>query len=158
MKETKHKLNGNEYKMEFKPIIVEALAASVLRSIRYAKELPQDIPFKVIANDISPSAVEAIKRNSEYNKIDRIIPSQKDAVILLHENSGKADVIDLDPYGAPNLFLDAAMSAAKNGCLLCVTCTDMACLAGTHVGACYAKYGSMPWHSSNGHEFGLRIH
>ena len=40
---------------------------------------------------------------------------------------------------------------------MCVTCTDMACLAGTHIPACYSKYGSMPWHSSSGHEFGLRV-
>jgi tRNA G26 N,N-dimethylase Trm1 len=31
---------------------------------------------------------------------------------------------DLDPYGTASPFLDAAVQAAKDGGLLCVTCTD----------------------------------
>ena len=50
-------------KQPYKPLIVEALAASGLRSIRYALELPQDVDFTVIANDVSPSAVEAVNHN-----------------------------------------------------------------------------------------------
>ena len=38
-----------------------------------------------------------------------------------------------------------------------MTCTDMACLAGTHVGKCFTKYGGLPWHSRCGHEFRLRL-
>ncbi|KAL7718494.1 tRNA (guanine(26)-N(2))-dimethyltransferase [Entamoeba marina] len=152
----KHKEKGREYH----PQVVEALAASGLRSVRYALELPNTLDFTVIANDISPSAVSAIKRNAEYNKATRLIAKESDAVSLLYELSKekqKADVIDLDPYGAPSIFLDSAFAGINDGGLLAVTCTDMACLAGTHASACYAKYGSMPWHSSCGHEAGLRI-
>ncbi|ELP88295.1 hypothetical protein EIN_226780 [Entamoeba invadens IP1] len=145
---------------EYHPVVVEALAASGLRSIRYAKELPQEVDFKVISNDISKTAVEAINRNAKYNNATRIIPSESDAVLMLYKLSqekNKADVIDLDPYGAPTQFLDASFAAIRDNGLMAVTCTDMACLAGTHVPACYSKYGAMPWHSSCGHEFGLRL-
>ncbi|EDR25182.1 hypothetical protein, conserved [Entamoeba dispar SAW760] len=145
---------------QYHPLIVEALAASGLRSVRYAKELPQDIDFKVIANDISKSAVESIERNAKYNNTTKIQPSESDAVLLLYQLSQqkeKPDVIDLDPYGAPTVFLDAAFAAIKDDGLMAVTCTDMACLAGTHSPACFAKYGGMPWHSSSAHEFGLRL-
>ena len=161
---SKYLLQQQEYhtqhQKEYKPIVVEALAASGLRSIRYAKELPQEIDFTVISNDISKSAVEAIERNAKYNNTERIKPSESDAVMLLYKLSQekqKPDVIDLDPYGAPTVFLDAAFAAIRDNGLMCVTCTDMACLAGTHVPACYSKYGGMPWHSSCGHEFGLRL-
>lgn len=40
------------------------------------------------------------------------------------------DVIDLDPYGSPAIFLDGAVQAIRDGGLLLVTCTDMAVLCG----------------------------
>ncbi|WWC61691.1 N2,N2-dimethylguanosine tRNA methyltransferase [Kwoniella dejecticola CBS 10117] len=47
--------------------ILEALAATGLRSIRYAKEIP-NVKF-VLANDLSPSACEAMRRNVEFNGV-----------------------------------------------------------------------------------------
>ncbi|WVQ99259.1 N2,N2-dimethylguanosine tRNA methyltransferase [Kwoniella sp. CBS 9459] len=47
--------------------ILEALAATGLRSIRYAKEIP-NVKY-VFANDLSPSACEAMKRNVEFNGV-----------------------------------------------------------------------------------------
>lgn len=79
------------------------------------------------------------------------------------------DVIDLDPYGSPAPFLDAAVQAVSEGGeswgtphplrtplgppktpltpffpgLLCVTCTDMAVMAGNSAETCYGKYGAV---------------
>ncbi|WRT66207.1 N2,N2-dimethylguanosine tRNA methyltransferase [Kwoniella shivajii] len=47
--------------------ILEALAATGLRSIRYAKEIP-NVKY-VLANDLSPSACEAMRRNVEFNGV-----------------------------------------------------------------------------------------
>ncbi|KAJ8474263.1 hypothetical protein ONZ45_g16006 [Pleurotus djamor] len=49
----------------YKFTLLEALSATGLRSIRYAHEIP--LLRYVIANDLSPSAVEAIKRNVDLN-------------------------------------------------------------------------------------------
>lgn len=46
-------------------VLLEALAATGLRSIRYAREIP--LLKKVIANDLSASAVRAMKRNVALN-------------------------------------------------------------------------------------------
>lgn len=46
------------------------------------------------------------------------------------ETSKRFDVVDLDPYGTASLFLDGAVQAVADGGLLCVTCTDLAVLAG----------------------------
>lgn len=45
-------------------------------------------------------------------------------------------VIDLDPYGGPNQFLDGALQSIEEGGLLMVTATDMAVLAGNTPEAC----------------------
>jgi tRNA (guanine26-N2/guanine27-N2)-dimethyltransferase len=55
------------------------------------------------------------------------------------------DVIDLDPYGSAAPFIDGAVQAIVHGGLLCVTCTDMAALGGSHPETCFGRYhGSMP--------------
>jgi tRNA (guanine26-N2/guanine27-N2)-dimethyltransferase len=67
------------------------------------------------------------------------------------------DVVDVDPYGSPTDFLDAALQAVDDGGLLCVTCTDMAVLCGNHPEVCHAKYGSVSLKGGFCHEMSLRI-
>lgn len=49
-----------------------------------------------------------------------------------HREKFRFDMIDLDPYGTAAPFLDAAVQSVNDGGLLCVTCTDLAVLAGTN--------------------------
>ncbi|XP_058863967.1 tRNA (guanine(26)-N(2))-dimethyltransferase [Acipenser ruthenus] len=139
--------------------ILEGLAASGLRSIRFAKEVPGI--RSVTANDFSARAVELIKRNVEHNEVQELVtPSHADASMLLYAARGKKDrydVIDLDPYGSPAQFLDAAVQAVSEGGLLCVTCTDMAVMAGNSAETCYSKYGSISTKARFCHEMALRI-
>uniref|UniRef100_A0A8C0HG95 tRNA (guanine(26)-N(2))-dimethyltransferase n=1 Tax=Buteo japonicus TaxID=224669 RepID=A0A8C0HG95_9AVES len=67
------------------------------------------------------------------------------------------DVIDLDPYGSPAPFLDAAVQAVSEGGLLCVTCTDMGVMAGNSAETCYSKYGAVSLKGKFCHEMALRI-
>ena len=54
--------------------ILEALSATGLRSIRYAKEIKcpgdQGSRLEITANDLSKRAYESIKRNVELNGVD----------------------------------------------------------------------------------------
>ncbi|KAF8495631.1 N2,N2-dimethylguanosine tRNA methyltransferase [Gautieria morchelliformis] len=50
-----------------KVVILEPLSATGLRSIRYAQEIP--LVKYVIANDLSPSATEIMKRNVLFNEL-----------------------------------------------------------------------------------------
>jgi tRNA (guanine26-N2/guanine27-N2)-dimethyltransferase len=139
-------------------VILDALAATGLRSIRYYKEIPG--VRKVIVNDMDEKAVEAAKRNVAFNGfgLDDISPQQGDAnLAMLLSGKGGYDVIDLDPYGTAAPFIDAAVQSIADGGLLCVTCTDMATLSGQQPESCYAKYGSMPTRSKYLHEMALRI-
>ena len=59
--------------------ILEALSATGLRSIRYAKEIAG--VKEIIANDLSKNAVEAIKENIKHNQVEHLIePSHADAM------------------------------------------------------------------------------
>mgnify|MGYP001233431140 CR=1 FL=1 len=48
--------------------VLEALAATGLRSVRYMKEI--DNIKKIHSNDLDPKAVELMKKNFEFNDID----------------------------------------------------------------------------------------
>ncbi|CAL8072921.1 unnamed protein product [Orchesella dallaii] len=137
--------------------ILEAMSASGIRAIRYAKEVPGIA--KVIANDYSESAVETIKKNAESNQVgDLVQPSFADASCKMYELRNAATVVDIDPYGTPTPFLDAAVQCVQEDGLLMVTATDMAVLAGgNHADSCFAKYGSMSLKSKACHEIALRI-
>lgn len=59
--------------------ILEALSATGLRSIRYAKEV--EGVDEIIANDLMNEAVEMIKRNVKVNEVEKIVtPNQSDAM------------------------------------------------------------------------------
>nr|XP_032624067.1 tRNA (guanine(26)-N(2))-dimethyltransferase isoform X4 [Chelonoidis abingdonii] len=139
--------------------ILEALAASGLRSIRFAKEVPG--LQAVVANDFSSKAVELMARNIQFNGVGHLVTSSlADARMLMYQQKAEKhpfDIIDLDPYGSPAIFLDAAVQAVSEGGLLCVTCTDMAVMAGNSGETCYSKYGAMSIKGKFCHEMALRI-
>ncbi|XP_068560471.1 tRNA (guanine(26)-N(2))-dimethyltransferase [Cebidichthys violaceus] len=139
--------------------VLEGLSASGLRSVRFALEVPG--LQSVTANDFSTKAAALIARNAEYNGVGHLLrASCRDASMLMYEMRGKReryDVIDLDPYGSPASFLDAAVQAVSEGGLLCITCTDMAVMAGNSGETCYSKYGSVSIKAKYCHEMALRI-
>ncbi|XP_048484697.1 probable tRNA (guanine(26)-N(2))-dimethyltransferase [Plutella xylostella] len=139
--------------------ILEALSASGLRSIRYAKEVPN--VTKIIANDLSEQAVESIKTNVAHNQVEHLVEtSHDDACMLMYKHkhqSKRFSAIDLDPYGCPSIFLDSAVQSIQDGGLLLVTATDMAVLAGNSPETCYAKYGAISLKTKCCHEMALRI-
>ena len=60
--------------------ILEALSASGLRSVRYAKEIPN--VRHILTNDLEADAVSSIKRNADFNGIspDLLEPHKGDAM------------------------------------------------------------------------------
>ncbi|XP_043471373.1 probable tRNA (guanine(26)-N(2))-dimethyltransferase isoform X1 [Leptopilina heterotoma] len=137
--------------------ILEALSATGLRSIRYAKEI-KGIKY-VVANDISKEAIKAIEKNIAHNGVEDLVkPSHEDATMVMYQNrKTRFDAVDLDPYGCPAIFLDGAVQCLSEGGLLLVTATDMALLAGNFPETCYVKYGALSLKSKACHEIALRI-
>ncbi|SJX64453.1 related to N2,N2-dimethylguanosine tRNA methyltransferase [Sporisorium reilianum f. sp. reilianum] len=246
----------DEYR-SYKFTLLEALSATGLRSIRYAKEIP--LLRWVLANDLSPTAVEMMKRNVALNfppdrPIDEWIVSEAsgnkaekssgeskhreemdedalaeleneararaaptsttaspapapavaeseapeattatatptaaatetafeskpssaaihpdckvrlnagDAITLMYthrEPNKRFDVVDLDPYGSAAPFLDGGVQSVADGGLLCVTCTDLAVLAGhNYPEKCFSQYGGVSVKAEFSHEVALRL-
>jgi tRNA (guanine26-N2/guanine27-N2)-dimethyltransferase len=68
-------------------IILEALSATGLRSIRYAKEVKG--VKEIVANDISVKAVDDIKRNISANAVEDLVTASHDdatCVWMNHKN------------------------------------------------------------------------
>lgn len=152
---TYSKINGNK-----KLRILEALAASGIRSMRYALEVENC--EQVVANDFDRRAVDLIKLNAESNRVaDRVKPNHDDATLLMNESSrtpqSRFDCIDLDPYGSPANFLDSAVRSVRSGGLLLITATDAGVLCGNGADTCFTKYGSVSLRSPFCHELALRI-
>jgi tRNA (guanine26-N2/guanine27-N2)-dimethyltransferase len=152
--------------------ILDALAASGLRSIRYYNEISSSLLHSVTINDLDIAATDLAKENIAFNGISEAMTNSDDEpkkggiciqnydathLMYLSRRSpnlqsytpsqsiqkDQYDVIDLDPYGSAAPFLDSALQAITNGGLIACTCTDMAALGGSHPDTCYGRYGSM---------------
>lgn len=150
-------------------VILDALAASGLRSLRYWKEIPGI--HHITINDLDPAAVERAHQNVTDNALhnDLIVEApeplkaaassslpllhrrglcihQGDATSLLYatRDSRPWTIVDLDPYGSAASFLDAAIQSIEHQGMMCVTCTDMAALGGSRPETCFGRYHAMP--------------
>lgn len=141
--------------------ILDAFSATGIRAIRYIKEIP-NIQY-VVANDYAKSVIKIIKKNCTYNNVsEKVKLNCEDARFVMYRQilqKKPFDVIDLDPYGTASPFIDSAVQCVSDGGLICVTCTDLAVLAGGgYPEKCFSNYGSMPFrHSVFCHEQALRI-
>jgi len=71
----------------------------------------------------------------------------------MHERAH--DVVDLDPFGTPIPFADAAFRSARE--YVCVTATDTAPLCGAHFESGVRSYGAVPRNTEFHAEMGLRV-
>ncbi|KAK4417567.1 putative tRNA (guanine(26)-N(2))-dimethyltransferase 2 [Sesamum alatum] len=140
------------------PVVLEALSASGLRALRYAREV--DGIDKVVALDNDKASVEACRRNIKFNgpvARSKVESHLTDARVYMLTHPKEFDVVDLDPYGSPSVFLDSAVQSVVDGGILMCTATDMAVLCGGNGEVCYSKYGSYPLRGKYCHEMALRI-
>ncbi|CAK9175787.1 unnamed protein product [Ilex paraguariensis] len=140
------------------PRVLEALSASGLRALRYAREV--EGIGEVVALDNDKVSVEACRRNIKFNgsvACSKVESHLEDARVYMLTHPKEFDVVDLDPYGSPSVFLDSAVQSIVDGGILMCTATDMAVLCGGNGEVCYSKYGSYPLRGKYCHEMALRI-
>jgi len=154
--------------------ILDALAASGLRSLRYWKEIPH--VHHVTINDLEEAAVERARTNIAENqlmdaKVDNRTSKglwirQGDAMDEMYATRATSldptvhsyNVIDLDPYGSASPFLDATLQAIADGGLVNITCTDLIALGGSRPETCFGRYAAQPLQRAPYlHEVSLRI-
>ncbi|KAG9159810.1 hypothetical protein Leryth_007817 [Lithospermum erythrorhizon] len=140
------------------PRVLEALSASGLRALRYAREV--EGIGQVVALDNDLASVEACRRNIKFNgsvACSKVESHHTDARVYMMTHPKDFEVVDLDPYGSPSVFLDSAVQSVADGGILMCTATDMAVLCGGNGEVCYSKYGSYPLRGKYCHEMALRI-
>jgi tRNA (guanine26-N2/guanine27-N2)-dimethyltransferase len=126
---------------------LDAMTASGVRAARAASA-----GYDVTAADVDPDAVELAEGNLALNGVPGEV-RQADANVLLHRE--RFDVVDLDPFGTPMPFADAAVAGTRK--LLCVTATDTAPLCGAHFDSGVRKYDCVPRNTDFHREMGLRV-
>src|SRR3972149_5951032 len=95
---------------------LDALSASGIRGLRIANE----VGLNTTMSDWERTSFELMKRNIELNNLTNCTPVMRNANVVMLD--GSFDIIDLDPFGTPAPFLDAACFSTKR--LLCITAPD----------------------------------
>lgn len=149
--------------------IADPLAGSGIRSLRFMKELKKGKINHLFINDRKENFPKTFRENAALNKINgkNISISNKEAsLFLLNQVKDKTkpknfcgyfDYIDIDPFGSPNSFLDAAIARICREGILAITATDTAALTGTYEKVTRRKYWAQPLRNYLMHEIGLRI-
>lgn len=149
--------------------IAYPLAGSGIRSLRFLQELKKGKINHLLANDVRDNFPKFFRSSLRENKIQNknISIFQQDASLFLlnrvadtHKPDnfcGYFDYIDIDPFGSPNPFLDAAIARICRDGILAITATDTAALTGTYEKVTRRKYWAQPLRNYLMHEIGLRI-
>jgi tRNA (guanine26-N2/guanine27-N2)-dimethyltransferase len=104
--------------------------------------------------DLDADAVSLAESNLARNDLDGAVV-ERDANSLLHDHDRVFDVVDVDPFGSPMPFADAAFANTRN--MVCITATDTAPLCGAHFESGVRKYSATPRNTDYHSEMGLRI-
>ncbi len=126
---------------------LDGMTASGVRGVRAAAD-----GWEVTCCDVDEDALSLCQRNLEKNAVTADV-RHRDVNALLHDEY--FDVVDIDPFGTPIPFIDAAFRGTRN--LLCVTATDTAPLCGAHFESGVRSYSAVPRNTEYHAEMGVRI-
>lgn len=121
--------------------------ASGIRGVRAASD-----GWSVTCADLDPRAIDLARANLARNDLDGEV-LHRDGNALMQERD--FDVVDIDPFGSPIGFADAALSRPRG--LVCITATDTAPLCGAHFRAGIRRYSTIPRNTEYHTEIGLRV-
>jgi tRNA (guanine26-N2/guanine27-N2)-dimethyltransferase len=140
-------LRAARERFEYADSYLDATAASGIRGVRSAAD-----GWDVTLCDRDEEAVDLCRSNLDRNGLSGDV-RHRNANALMHEE--RFDVVDLDPFGTPIPFADAASQSAID--LLCVTATDTAPLCGAHFESGVRSYSAVPRNTEYHQEMGVRI-
>jgi tRNA (guanine26-N2/guanine27-N2)-dimethyltransferase len=135
---------------DFSGIMLDGLAASGIRGMRLNLEAGVNVEFC----DSSRMATETIAENLKMNGIKSKIFNERVEDLL---QDRKYDWIDIDPFGTPAPYLEAALNGLNDGGILGVAATDTAVLCGAKPSICKKRYGAVSMRRVAAKEVGVRI-
>ena len=158
---------------------LDALCATGVRVRRWRNEVPAEHQhrLRITANDLDAQALEELKTAHErfppatsvdhafeddrYERppkgamVNGLFVMQNDARIALMEAAYQW--VDLDPFGSPVHFLDAAIQGLSRVAFLEVTATDTAALTGSSASSQHRRYGAKGIVDSYAHDDAVRV-
>ena len=135
---------------DFSGIMLDGLAASGIRGIRLNLEAGVNVEFC----DSSKMATETIAENLKMNRIKGKIHNEHVEDLLQNR---KYDWIDIDPFGTPAPYLEAALKGLNEEGILGVAAPDTAVLCGAKPSICKKRYGAVSMRRVAAKEVGVRI-
>lgn len=139
--------------------MVEPLTGSGVRTLRYLNECTG--AFTAMMFDANPQAIEFAKRNIDHlgfaHRAETRVGDAK-VLLLTESRESRFDFVDIDPFGSPAPYLNAAIqSMDPKGGLLAVTATDMPALCGVYPKVSLRKYGGLSIRAPFVHEIAVRL-
>jgi len=137
----------------------DALAGIGARGVRVAGETEHKIHVTLV--DINRESIKLGMKIAKLNNFHtrcEFLPAEANS--YLHSRYGKDekfDYVDIDPFGTPVQFFQAALSATRDGGITSFTATDTAVLCGVHVKVAERRYGGSPANNHFHHETGVRL-
>jgi tRNA (guanine26-N2/guanine27-N2)-dimethyltransferase len=138
---------------------LDALAGIGARGVRVANESGQEVQVTLVDFNVASLAVARrnVKRNGVGERCTVVHSEANRFLVSRFEKREKFDSIDVDPFGTPAPFAQAATVAAADGCVVSMTATDAAVLCGVYPDVSRRRYGASAVRSDFVHETGLRI-
>ena len=137
----------------------DSLAGIGARGVRVAVEVGRGANVTLV--DINRESTKLGSRIAKLNKVrSRCNFLPREANSYLYSRFGrdeKFDYVDVDPFGTPVQFFQAALSATRNGGVASFTATDTAVLCGVHIKVAERRYGGTPINNQFHHETGVRL-
>jgi tRNA (guanine26-N2/guanine27-N2)-dimethyltransferase len=158
---------------------LDALCATGVRVRRWRNEIPvqHQHRLRVSANDLDRFALDWLKHSHasfppsvsvdhalEDDRYERDLNGEMDNGIFVMQTDARIALlesayqwIDLDPFGSPVNFLDAAVQGLSRVGFLEVTATDTAALTGSSPGSQQRRYGAKGIVDSYAHDDAVRV-
>ncbi len=144
---------------------LDALAGTGARGVRIGKEVEpgrgRGAGLEVTLVDFNRFSLRVARKNVKLNGLGRrctVTHSETNRFLCSRfERGEKFDAIDVDPFGSPAPYIQAALTACADGAILSFTATDAAVLCGVYPSVSLRRYGAASIRNEFVHETGLRI-
>jgi tRNA (guanine26-N2/guanine27-N2)-dimethyltransferase len=137
----------------------DALTGVGSRGIRVAKEVGRRM--QVTAVDFNAPSVRLAKKSALLNGVGRrckVVQAETNSFLYSRfRRDEKFDFVDIDPFGTPAPYIQAAFGAVSDGGIVSLTATDTAVLCGAYPRVALRRYGAATMNNSFHHETAVRV-
>jgi tRNA (guanine26-N2/guanine27-N2)-dimethyltransferase len=139
--------------------LCDALTGVGPRGVRIANEVSRKIDVTLV--DFNSESLKVARRSAKENGVVdscRFVGAEARSFLYSRYGRGeKFDFVDIDPFGTPIPFMQAALAAVSDRGIVSLTATDTAVLCGVHRETCLRRYGARPLNNYFHHETAVRI-